>query len=326
MEPEWPVDLSHDSEGNTFDETSAFWKLFCKDLPCTAWMGWPNYYTAVLPVRIGKQKYMIQVWKGHCERVPDAVGDAITSDGIHFPGGVGAEVGIYLRDENRPKFTLWELRVPLWAWLRNIFDSSRREESITGESLEAPRRAASELGEHPEVPAEWSPEMKAAAAEWGKERFLPSRPAAGPLLSGEHALMASRDVFPSSWAPGYSMLDQWFPALDLAATADFEVEFTLSTPTHTKELISRYRTNTYWTCKWMHTDDYHKWYSAWQKANQAGPSDPLPEFHAHELHLDFWVNGVHYRWYEGSKIVRVRRPLAQALREGARSLFRRTTS
>ena len=57
-------------------------------------MGWPNYYTAVLPVRIGKQKYMIQVWKGHCERVPDAVGDAITSDGIHFPGGVGAEVGI----------------------------------------------------------------------------------------------------------------------------------------------------------------------------------------------------------------------------------------
>jgi len=79
-------------DGYEFIETSKHWKQVCSTLPCFTQCWWADYLTAVAYATInhaGKQKnVVVQLWKGRCERL----GGKKLDD---FPGGIGAEVGIY---------------------------------------------------------------------------------------------------------------------------------------------------------------------------------------------------------------------------------------
>jgi hypothetical protein len=74
--------------GFDFDETSDEWKVMCQALPCFAALHWPDYSTKVVEDRINGQAVVIQLWKGFCPQFLNAA---------NFPGGTGAEVGIYRR-------------------------------------------------------------------------------------------------------------------------------------------------------------------------------------------------------------------------------------
>lgn len=76
-----------DSNGYQYDETSEQWKMMCQVLPCSLALRWPGYATASVNVTLKGRPAVIQVWRGHCQRV---LGDA------SFPGGYGAEVGVYV--------------------------------------------------------------------------------------------------------------------------------------------------------------------------------------------------------------------------------------
>jgi hypothetical protein len=73
-----------DSNGYEYVETSEHWKDKCFTLPCFEAMYWPGYDTKVFKETINGQEVIVQLWKGRCQQ--------IIKD---FPGGVGAEVGIY---------------------------------------------------------------------------------------------------------------------------------------------------------------------------------------------------------------------------------------
>jgi hypothetical protein len=104
------------------------WVDLCSNLPCDALMHWPLYDTCVLdnvkiPDQHGvMQDAVIQCWKGFC---PDALSGI---DGYYFPGGVGAEVGVYMRQPGRdphanlvpavPPNSSNKLKVAAELWLR----------------------------------------------------------------------------------------------------------------------------------------------------------------------------------------------------------------
>lgn len=73
--------------GYRYYETSEYWKKICSPLPCFAEMWWPGYLTKVVRAKIGSHDVIIQLWKGWCQRFMGPAGN--------FPGGIGAEVGIY---------------------------------------------------------------------------------------------------------------------------------------------------------------------------------------------------------------------------------------
>jgi hypothetical protein len=75
--------------GYQFSETSEYWKMMCQLLPCCLLLQWPGYQTAKVDVVLNGQPAVIQVWRGHCQRF---LGDS------NFPGGYGAEVGVYNLD------------------------------------------------------------------------------------------------------------------------------------------------------------------------------------------------------------------------------------
>jgi hypothetical protein len=75
-----------DGRGYSYDETSEYWKQLCQILPCSLALAWPGYETFAQKVIIQGQPAVIQLWRGHCERF---FGDS------NFPGGYGAEVGVY---------------------------------------------------------------------------------------------------------------------------------------------------------------------------------------------------------------------------------------
>jgi hypothetical protein len=83
-------------DGYTYIETARPWKAMCSTLPCFAEMWWPNYLTKVVRTKIGGHDVIIQLWKGWCQR---CLGPFAS-----FPGGVGAEVGIYRKvsEEEQP--------------------------------------------------------------------------------------------------------------------------------------------------------------------------------------------------------------------------------
>jgi hypothetical protein len=83
-----------DSLGYKYDETSENWKQLCTAFPCFAQLHWLGYDTQIVdtingqPLTIGGQPVVIQLWKGTCK----------TFLGLsNFPGGIGAEVGVYHR-------------------------------------------------------------------------------------------------------------------------------------------------------------------------------------------------------------------------------------
>jgi hypothetical protein len=81
--------IEYSNSGYTFDETSESWKQLCSALPCFAAIQWPDYDTKWFDAVINEQPVVIQLWKGYCPRFLGGLG--------HFPGGVGAEVGVYHR-------------------------------------------------------------------------------------------------------------------------------------------------------------------------------------------------------------------------------------
>jgi hypothetical protein len=77
--------------GYGYDETSEGWKQMCEAFPCFAAIEWPGYATAVIEDVLDQTPIVIQLWKGLCPKFGGQIG--LQS----FPGGVGAEVGIYRR-------------------------------------------------------------------------------------------------------------------------------------------------------------------------------------------------------------------------------------
>ena len=63
-----------------------------KSLPCFDALQWPDYSTTHIDATINGQAVVIQLWKGWCEKFLGL---------SEFPGGVGAEVGIYRRNPGR---------------------------------------------------------------------------------------------------------------------------------------------------------------------------------------------------------------------------------
>jgi hypothetical protein len=92
--PNNPTVHSTDASGYKFDATSPEWKEACAVLPCFAALQWPDYSTKCIPDTINGKPVMIQLWKGRCEQFLGRV---------DFPGGIGGEVGVYVRvPEGRP--------------------------------------------------------------------------------------------------------------------------------------------------------------------------------------------------------------------------------
>lgn len=89
-----PVVRYRASEDHLVNETSESWKVLCSGLPCSLALQWPGYSTAIVEDSIDGIPVVIQLWKGWC---PKFLGlDA-------FPGGVGAEVGVYRRMPGRAR-------------------------------------------------------------------------------------------------------------------------------------------------------------------------------------------------------------------------------
>ena len=84
--------INYEENGYKFDETSDAWKEMCTVLPCFKQVEWPDYPSEVREATINGKPVVIQLWKGWCQRF-------LGSD--KFPGGIGAEVGVYERVSGR---------------------------------------------------------------------------------------------------------------------------------------------------------------------------------------------------------------------------------
>lgn len=88
------TDLSHptvsytDARGYSYVETSDNWKQMCAAFPCCNLLQWPDYATKSFDTMIDNKPAVIQLWKGNCEKLLGLP---------QFPGGIGAEVGVYRR-------------------------------------------------------------------------------------------------------------------------------------------------------------------------------------------------------------------------------------
>lgn len=83
-----------DARGYRYVETSDNWKKNCTAFPCCAALHWPDYNTKCIPASINGQPVVIQLWKGYCEKFLGLE---------RFPGGIGAEVGIYRFEPGRTR-------------------------------------------------------------------------------------------------------------------------------------------------------------------------------------------------------------------------------
>jgi hypothetical protein len=75
-----------DQRGYEFVETSEWLKNAVSGVPCSLMMQWPDYATTIVEDQIDGEDVVIQLWKGWCPQFFR-----------NFPGGIGAEVGIYRR-------------------------------------------------------------------------------------------------------------------------------------------------------------------------------------------------------------------------------------
>jgi len=91
-----PTVESTDARGYQYVETSDPWKQMCTAFPCFAALQWPDYASYSFKDTIDGHPVVIQLWKGYCEKFL----------GLQkFPGGVGAEVGIYRHEPGRGRPT-----------------------------------------------------------------------------------------------------------------------------------------------------------------------------------------------------------------------------
>jgi hypothetical protein len=83
-----------DRMGYSYNETSESWKELCSAFPCFFALQWPGYASDIVEDIINEQPVVIQLWKGFCPKF----------FGLQFfPGGVGAEVGVYRRIPGRAR-------------------------------------------------------------------------------------------------------------------------------------------------------------------------------------------------------------------------------
>ncbi|MFL5606687.1 MAG: hypothetical protein ACJ8AD_09595 [Gemmatimonadaceae bacterium] len=75
-----------DARGYEYVETSEWLKNAVSGAPCSLLMQWPDYATTIVEDTINGEDVVIQLWKGWCPH-----------PFRNFPGGIGAEVGIYRR-------------------------------------------------------------------------------------------------------------------------------------------------------------------------------------------------------------------------------------
>lgn len=87
-----PTIRTADPSGYSYVETSERWKVLCQELPCFLALRWPGYATTTVETEIDGEPVVIQLWKGWCQKF---LGLPI------FPGGIGAEVGVYRRIPGR---------------------------------------------------------------------------------------------------------------------------------------------------------------------------------------------------------------------------------
>lgn len=84
-----PTDRTKDPKtGYVFDTTSQVWKDACAHLPSCMAVQWPGYATAAFPARVCGVDAIIQPWMGHCQQLFGRT---------DFPGGIGGEVGVYVK-------------------------------------------------------------------------------------------------------------------------------------------------------------------------------------------------------------------------------------
>jgi hypothetical protein len=86
-----PTILYVAERGASYNETSEWWKDMCTAFPCFFAMQWPGYVSDIVEDVIDGQPVVIQLWKGYCAKFLGFAGVRA------FPGGIGAEVGIYRR-------------------------------------------------------------------------------------------------------------------------------------------------------------------------------------------------------------------------------------
>jgi hypothetical protein len=91
-----PTVESTDARGYHYVETSQPWKQMCTAFPCFAELQWPDYASYSFNDTIDGHPVVIQLWKGYCEKFLGLQ---------NFPGGIGAEVGIYRREPGRGRPT-----------------------------------------------------------------------------------------------------------------------------------------------------------------------------------------------------------------------------
>jgi hypothetical protein len=87
-----PTNPTTDAKGYSYDETSDWWKQMCEPLSSFSEVWWPDYSTKVVEAMVGTTPIVIQLWKGWCQKFLGRQ---------DFPGGIGAEVGIYHRVEGK---------------------------------------------------------------------------------------------------------------------------------------------------------------------------------------------------------------------------------
>jgi hypothetical protein len=112
--PERQSPVLHDSvDGHKFVETSDQWNTMCEALPCFAEMYWPGYATKCISTTIRGHAAVVQLWKGFC---PQLLGSHDA-----FPGGIGAEVGIYRRvSEDHYKHNATKLASPSPSAIKSV--------------------------------------------------------------------------------------------------------------------------------------------------------------------------------------------------------------
>lgn len=104
----WPTAQYTDGMGYEYVETAEWWKQTCTAFPCFAGLQWPDYATTVVEDNICGHPVVIQLWKGWCEKFLGLQ---------RFPGGVGAEVGVYRRIPGRARPTSLPFLPPALASL-----------------------------------------------------------------------------------------------------------------------------------------------------------------------------------------------------------------
>jgi hypothetical protein len=94
-----------DDNGYSYVETAERWKQNCEELPCFDALKWTGYDSTHVDMEINGEPVVIQLWQGWCQKFLGLQ---------EFPGGIGAEVGVYRRVPGRRRPTSYPFLPRLW--------------------------------------------------------------------------------------------------------------------------------------------------------------------------------------------------------------------